>query len=145
MTMFDWAAIAAFAAIVLVFYAVRRIPAYIAATTSIVVGFAAATAGPVAAAGGLADWAVMVLGLLSCTFGLLIVRVMLIRSVSLLLLSRLGGETGDLFRADIRGRLDDMRRFNLIRPSRETNTLTTFGRFIAGSVAMCYAVFRIKP
>jgi hypothetical protein len=144
MTILDWCGLGSLAAIGAAFYWIRNVPAYIRTTAMVVACFAIGTwltASPARAS----DWWVMTLGLAACAFGLLIVRVMLIRSVSLLLLGRLGRESGDLFREDIRGRLRDMRHFRLIHVSDERNTLTGFGRLIGGVVSTSYTLFGIEP
>jgi hypothetical protein len=143
MNALDWCGIGALAAIVLSFGSIRRIPAYIGATSAVVAAFAVAPYLGVDVVRS-ADWLVMTAGLAACAFGLLIVRVMLVRSVSLLLLARLGEGPSDLFRRDIRGRLDDMQRFGLIRSSDGRYTLTSFGMAVGGAVTASYKVFRIK-
>jgi len=45
---------------------------------------------------------------------------------------------------DIGGRLHDMRKFGLIQPAGEGNTLTPFGRLVSGVVALFYTLVRIK-
>src|SRR5882672_4310450 len=88
MAMLDWYGLGALVLIALVFYFVRKIPMYIALCGVICVGFVATTA-PGADFSRPSEWIVMTLGLLSSSFGLLIVRVMLIRSISLNLLRNL--------------------------------------------------------
>jgi hypothetical protein len=123
MSTLDWCGLAAMAAIVLAFWWIRRLPAYIAASSAIVGVFAVMPYMSIDVVRPV-DWWVMTVGLLAFAFGLLIVRVMLIRSVSLLLLGRLDQPSSDLFRHDIRGRLDDMRRFGLVRNADRGYTLT---------------------
>jgi hypothetical protein len=87
----------------------------------------------------------MCAGLCLAVFGLLIVRVMLTRSVSLHLLRRLQASLNDEFTRDIGSRLDDMRGFGLIRDVEgEKVMLTTFGQFIGSVVAVLYTAFKIK-
>jgi hypothetical protein len=89
------------------------------------------------------EWILLIVGLFLCVFGLLIVRVMLIRSVSLHLLSNiLAGKEGHMAE-DIGGRLGDMRAFGLIRTDEGVSQLTAFGRLISGIVAVFYLLFRI--
>jgi hypothetical protein len=129
--------------ILIVFYWVRTIPAYIGTCVVIVVGYAGATYSlmdwkqP-------AEWMVMVAGQLLCSFGLLIVRIMLTRSVSLQLLRRIEDEKQDAFGEDIAGRLNDMRSFRLIRATEEGDELTHFGRSISTIVAVLYSVFKVR-
>jgi hypothetical protein len=129
-------------AIALVFYFVRHIAAYLALCSAVVAAFAAG-AWRSRAPADLSESIVLTLGLFLCVFGLLIVRVMLIRSVSLRLLGRIetGQEGG--FSADVGARLHDMRAFGLIRTTGETSELRPFGRFVGGVVTGLYAAFRI--
>jgi hypothetical protein len=129
--------------ILVVFYFVRKIPAYVACSAGTSALFTALTLRDVDFANP-SQWLVMLAGLLVCAFGLLIVRVMLIRSVSLNLLRSIDGMSQDRFGDDIGGRLDDMRSFRLIRTAEDANALTAFGRFVGGVVATLYALFRIK-
>jgi hypothetical protein len=139
-----WYAIAALTIVLGIFYFVRRIPAYLALTVVVVAGFAAVTAGRVDWTQG-AEWVVIVVGLLLCIFGLLIVRVMLIRSVSLQLLARIDGGGQESIGEDIGRRLHDMRSFRLIRTAPDgTSALTGWGRLVGAVVAVFYAVFRIE-
>lgn len=126
-----------------VFWFIRTIKAYVAVGGLVVVGFAAVTFGSVDWADA-SNWLVMTGGLGLCVFGLLIVRVMLIRSVSLNLLGSINGQRKESFGEDIGARLGDMRKFGLITTSGENSSLTGFGRFVAGVVALFYALFRIE-
>jgi hypothetical protein len=131
-------------ALLLVFYFVRRVPLYVASGAAITLGFAAATF-PSIEPGALSNWAVMALGLGASTFGLLIVRVMLIRSVSLHMLRGIDGGAADVFGENIESRIGDMRGTGLVAETPGGgNDLTAFGRFAAGIVAVAYAVFRIR-
>jgi hypothetical protein len=143
MTPLDWYGIGALALIGLVFYFVRKVPTYVALSGAVALGFAVVTFGSVDWQNP-ARWIVLELGLLLFIFGLLIVRTMLIRSVSLHLLRRLEtGQEGSMGE-DIGGRLADMRRVGLIQAAGTGNTLTPFGRLIGGVVALFYALVRIK-
>lgn len=139
----EWDGVLALALIVLAFYFVRNIPAYVAAGGVIVAGFAAATCSS-ARGSHLSEWIVLVTGLPLCIFGLLIVRVMFIRSVSLGMLRSIELGTDDTFGEDIGGRLRDMRAFHLIRTVEGQNALTAFGALVSAVVAVFYATFRIK-
>lgn len=126
----------------LVFWCVRRVPGYLALVTLIIGGFAVATS--MFETGPVLTRIVMTAGLAACAVGLLIVRVMLVRSVSLQLLGRLEGAGTDAFDEDIRGRLHDMRAFHLVRTTDGVNTLTAFGRLIGGVVAVSHSVLGIQ-
>jgi hypothetical protein len=143
MTPLDWYGIGAVALVGLSFYCVRRIPAYLGVGLCVVGAFAAATY-PSLDVEQLSGWSVMTAGLFACVFGLLTVRVMLIRSVSLQLLARMDGAQGEVFGQDIRGRLHDMRLFHLIRPTERGNTLTRFGRLVSSVVIVSYSLLRIR-
>src|SRR5262249_21764459 len=112
----EWYGLGAVALMALVFYFVRRIPMYIALCGAICAGFVALTA-PSVDFSRPSGWIVMTAALLSASFGLLIVRVMLIRSISLNLLRNLDNATQSTFTEDLGGRLGDMRKFRLIRAS----------------------------
>jgi hypothetical protein len=142
MTALDWYGAGALVLIFLVFYAVRRIPFYLVTCGLVVVAFAFITRAELMSA--TAAWLVSMLGLGLFTFGLMIVRVMLIRSVSLHLLRRLQASERDEFAEDIGGRLHDMRAFGLVQGPAEAAELSGFGRFVGGVVALFYGLFRIK-
>lgn len=142
MTALDWSGSGALVLIFLVFYGVRRIPLYLASCGLVVVAFAFVTRGEIMSA--TSAWLVTLLGLGLFTFGLMIVRVMLIRSVSLHLLRRLQASEKDEFAEDIGGRLHDMRSFGLVQGPVQAAELSGFGRFVGGVVALFYALFRIK-
>jgi hypothetical protein len=143
MTMLDWYGLTALAAISLCFYAVRRIPRYILACALVILAFSWATRDFLLRAP--APWIVMCAGLCLTAFGLLIVRVMLTRSVSLHLLRRLQASLTDEFTRDIGSRLHDMRSFGLVHDMEGGKvTLTGFGQFIAGGITVLYAAFRIR-
>jgi hypothetical protein len=90
------------------------------------------------------QWVVVNCGLLLCVFGLLIVRTMLIRSVSLRRLARIAARQPGAMTEDIAHRLDDLRRLGLTRSLDGKNSLTRLGRAIGGGVAALYAVTRIR-
>jgi hypothetical protein len=93
------------------------------------------------------EWIVMTLALLASSFGLLIVRVMLIRSISLNLLRNLDRAVESTFTEDLGRRLGDMRKFGLIEAKDEAkdaqNALTAFGRLVGGVVGVFYSLLRI--
>jgi hypothetical protein len=143
MRVLDWYGLASIAAISLVFYAVRRIPRYLLACGFIILTFCWATRQFLLPAP--AHWIVLCAGLCLLVFGLMIVRIMLTRSVSLHLLRRLQASLNDEFTRDIGSRLNDMRGFGLIRDTDGLEvTLTAFGGFIGAVVAVLYAAFKIR-
>jgi hypothetical protein len=86
----------------------------------------------------------MVVALLLCIFGLLIVRVMLVRSVSLRLLARMDSGENESMGEDIGGRLSDMRAFRLIQAAPDgKNTLTAWGWTVSTIIAVLYSLLRI--
>jgi hypothetical protein len=142
MSLLSWYGLGALALIGGIFYFVRKISAYAALCLLTVVGFAGVTF-PVLDLGRPSEWLVMTFGLLLCVFGLLIVRVMLVRSVSLRLLRTIDEGQAEHMSDDIGGRLADMRGFGLIKTDGERCTLTPFGRLVGGVVATFYSLFRI--
>jgi hypothetical protein len=142
MATLEWYGLGAVALIALVFYFVRKIPIYIALCGAICVGFVAMTA-PAADFSRPSGWIVMTAGLLCASFGLLIVRVMLIRSISLNLLRNLDNAAQSTFTEDLGGRLGDMRKFRLIEAKGAESVLTPFGRFVGGVVGVFYSILRI--
>jgi len=143
MSSLDWYGIGALALIIPMFYFIRKVPAYLTLCMVIAVGFATATFGSVSPQ-HMSEWIVINCGLLLCLFGLLIVRTMLIRSVSLRLLSQLDSGQEMSIREEIGSRLHDMRHFGLIPTADEGNTLSSFGRLVSTTVAVVYALVRIK-
>ena len=139
----DWFGIGAVALLALVFYQVRQVRTYVAAAATIVVIFGVATVSVDTLASAADRW-LMISGLFAFALGLLIVRIMLIRSVSLLLLGSLGAGPRDLFQHDIQSRLDDMRHFGLIARQGDRHELTSRGRLIAALVAISYALLGIR-
>ena len=132
----------AFALICLIFVAIRRIPFYVVFCAAVVCLFCWITRRFAAPQTG--EWIVTTSGLLLFSFGLLIVRVMLLRSVSLQLLRRIATEANKApVTEDIGSRLVDMEYFRLIRRG-EQNKLTGFGRFCSAVVVIFYSTFRIK-
>jgi len=143
-TEMEWYGLGTVALIGLAFYALRRLRVFVAASAAVVGAFTVITYPSLPVERRL-EWFVIAAGLLASTVGLLIVRVMLIRSVSLQLLARIDGAEADSFQEDIRDRLNDLRAFHLVRSTEAGNTLTPFGRLVAGFVAASYWALRIKP
>jgi len=137
-----WYGLGALALIGFAFYLVHDVERLLACGAAIVAGFATATY-PAVHTEHAVDWILFVVGLATLVLGFSIVRVMLIRSVSLQLLARLDGGRAGSFREDIGERLREMRRLHLVRQSAEGNTLTPLGTLTAGVVAACYRVLRI--
>lgn len=134
----------AFALISIVFYMARKIPVYVALCAAVLGLFAFTTVGTIDRHQP-GEWLILFTGLALCSFGFLIVRVMLVRSVSLQLLARLtaDGSPGGGVTEDIGSRLKDMEYFRLIRRGNQ-NQLTAFGWFCSTVVVIFYALFRIK-
>jgi hypothetical protein len=136
-------AVGALALIVAIFWVVRKIPAFATLSSGVVLAFAAATVAR-GEGGHVAEWVLAVVGLLLCAFGLLIVRVMLIRSVSLKLLAHIDSGRPQTIAHDIGGRVHDMAAFSLVRGMPEGMCrLTPFGRFVGGVATFLYSAFRI--
>jgi hypothetical protein len=93
----------------------------------------------------LGEWIVMTTGLTLYWFGLVIVRIMLTRSVSLQMLADYAkGERKQTASEGIAGRLNDAEHFGLMRPKESGYELTAFGKLIATIVATSYFVLRIR-
>lgn len=137
-----WYGLLTLAAIGVIFYFVRKIPAYLGTAGCTVLIFAWATF-PLLDRARPSEWIVLAAGLLLCVFGLLIVRVMLVRSVSLRLLRSIDEGQAERMNEDIGGRLADMRGFRLIETSGGHCSLTPFGRLVGGGIAALYTLFRI--
>ena len=85
-------------------------------------------------------------GLLLYSFGLIVVRVIAVRSVSLLLLDRLtGGGTEATVDYEIASRIDDTVRFRLTRRSNGKLQLTAVGAFFAFVTRILYFITRQNP
>ena len=131
------------AVILPIFYFVRKIGAYVALCVMAVAAFAVMTLRYVDGSRPW-EWLVMIAGLLLCIFGLLIVRVMLVRSVSLRLLAAMDSGAPETTGDDIGRRLHDMRALRLVRLTSEgKNALTGFGWLVSSIVAVFYFLFRI--
>jgi hypothetical protein len=86
----------------------------------------------------------MTTGLVASIAGLMFVRFMLIRSVSLQLLARIGDVADGACRHEISERMNDMRTLRLVRVANDRNTLTLAGRFVAEVAASVYYIFGIE-
>ncbi len=133
-----WYGIGGAALLGLSFCVVPRVRVFLGCVAAILAGFVAATS---TRAGHGADWYLMTAGLLATAAGLAIVRLMLIRSVSLHLLGRIDGAAAFPFDDEIGARLLEMRALGLVRATDRGNALTPFGRVVAGVAApLCRAV-----
>ena len=91
------------------------------------------------------QWSVTVLGLGLYWFGLLILRTMLRRSVSLNLLSSYAdGQMQRDVGSDTRGRLRDAERHGLMRRDASEYRLTRFGNGVAAVVSLLYRATRLS-
>jgi len=143
MTSLDAYGVCALALVVLVFVCVRHVSVYAVLGLAVIGGFVLATSRS-ASADTASTRLVITLGLAAWVFGLLIVRVMLVRSVSLRLLAGIGSSSRDVFDAGIRARIGDMQRFRLVRETAAGHMLTGFGELVGGLVAACYVVLGIE-
>lgn len=93
----------------------------------------------------LAQGVLLVGGLSLLTFGLMIVRIMLHRSVSLRMLEAYrDGAVDTAGGENIRGRIADVERYGLAKAHNGIYELTAFGRAIAGVVATLYRVTNVE-
>jgi hypothetical protein len=144
----DWFGLISFALISLIFYLVRRrIEIYVVCCVIVVVLFALGTRREIVSDSRATEWWILVFGLALYAFGLLIVRIMLQRSVSLRLLARLADENRqrqESIREEIADRLRDMNKFRLIFSGKDdVYHLTPFGLFVASFVTFTYFILRI--
>jgi len=87
----------------------------------------------------------MTTGLILYWFGLVIVRIMLTRSVSLHLLADFAqGKHSATVSEGIAGRLKDAMHFGLVTADQDRYSLTLFGKLIGTIVAISYILLRIK-
>lgn len=78
-------------------------------------------------------------------FGLIVLRIILNRSVSLNLLASLrDGLSDNTVKEDIAGRLKDAQHYHLVSVANETYRLTWFGWIFALVITLAYYVFRIE-
>lgn len=143
MNMLTWFAVGAALLLAPTFYFVRKIPPYLALSSSIIVAFVGLTWRLVDRERP-AEWVLSTVGLMLCAFGLLIVRVMLVRSISLHLLAEIAAGQPNRNEERLGGRLDDMRAFGLIRSSGELNELTGFGKLVGTVVVAFYSMVGVS-
>jgi hypothetical protein len=139
MTGLDAAALGAIALLAVGFYLLRRVPSFLTAGAVVVGLFAFVTRSPIDSM----DRSAAVVGLAAWVVGLVIVRVMLIRSVSLHLLSRVDRVEAGSFDGEIAGRLHDLRAAHLARTTAGRNTLTPVGQLVGAVGAIVYRAFGI--
>jgi len=91
------------------------------------------------------EWIVLTTGLTLYWFGLVIVRIMLTRSVSLHMLAAYAkGDYRQNASEGIADRLKDATHFGLVRVKDRDYGLTSFGKIIGTVVAISYFILRIK-
>src|SRR5262245_23249992 len=140
---FDWYAILTLGCILVIFYFIRARTSFLLGCTLDTVSFAALSSAAVAWERP-SQWLVTNCGLQLCVFGLLLVRTMLVRSVSLRLLGRIAtGQSGSITQ-EIGHRLNDLRLLGLTMPVDGKNSLTHLGRAIGAVVALLYALTRTR-
>ena len=136
-------AIVAFTLVSLAFYIARKMVLFNVFCQAVLGGFFLANL--YREAGVSLEFGVMTAGLFLYWFGLLIVRVMLQRSVSLhLLMSYFRKDPAETIQEEVSGRFRDALFFRLVNRTEETFQLTLFGRFIASIVTLFYFVVRIE-
>ena len=136
---------AAFLGITLLFFIMRSRAILFHLLCAILMGSFVHWTGRQLIAGSVAEWLLLVTGLVLYWFGLVIVRVMLTRSVSLRMLGAYDRQEQTVTAGEgIFARLKDAKHFGLMMGEAEKYTLTFFGRLIAGIVAISYAILRIK-
>jgi hypothetical protein len=145
----DWFGIISFVLILCIFYNVRRrIEVYVICCTAVIALFVLFTWDEIASANGAPEWWILTFGLVLYAFGLLVIRIMLQRSVSLHLLEKLNGkgeQEHENMREEIAERLRDMQQFRLISTRQvDVYHLTHFGLFVASVVTFLYFVLRIQ-
>lgn len=144
MRLLDFIALGGFAAISALFYAIRSELSVFNGACLAAIAVCAAAAWFGAVTDG-SQWSVTVVGLALYWFGLLILRTMLRRSVSLNLLSSYANaQTQRDIGSDIRGRLADAERHGLMRRDVSDYRLTRFGGAVAGIVALLYRLTRLS-
>jgi hypothetical protein len=143
MNTLTWFAVGAALLLVPTFYFVRKIPAYLTLSGLIIVAYTMLTWGLVDRQRP-SEWVLSTVGLMLCVFGLLIVRVMLVRSVSLHLLAEIAAGQPNRNEERLGGRLDDMRAFGLIRSAGQLNELTGFGKLVGTVVLAFYSMVGVS-
>lgn len=141
--LFDWYAIFALGCIFVMFYFIRAKVSFLLGCALVTMSFAALSLGSVAW-GRPSQWLVANCGLQLFVFGLLIVRTMLVRSVSLRLLRQIAENQSGSITEEITHRLNDLRLFGLTTPVDGKNSLTHLGRLIGTVMAALYTLTRTR-
>ena len=139
--MLDIMGVMAFTLITVAFGAIRAPGWFAAVGTAVIVAGAivtreARTMGP--------DWAILVAGLGLYSFGLLVIRTMLRRSVSLRLLAAYAADRSPAtVGADIAHRVAELGHYGVAARSDAQYRLTAGGRLLAGMLRLVYAATRL--
>jgi len=134
-----------FAAITIFFFLIGSRPIIFHAICAILLGGFVVWSGKSLNSDSIVEWILFVVGLMLYWFGLVVVRIMLTRSVSLQMLAGYAhGETRVTTSEGIAGRLKDATHFGLVRSENDHFGLTLFGKTISFIVASSYFVLRIK-
>jgi len=127
------------------FYVLRRSPGRFLAACAAAIGVFAFVGWRWLDHGAGADRWVALPGLVLASFGLLMVRVMLARSVSLRLLSAYAeGQADPGISTDVARRIEDALHYRLITGCDDRYRLTSFGRGVAWIVAGLYRVQTLR-
>lgn len=125
-----------------IFLGVRGVRGYLSASVVLVLAVATSVIG--FPAFRTIEGGTLAAGVALLAAGLLFIRLMLARSVSLHLLEHLEDRELTFFRQEIAERFADMRKFGLIRSVGDRPTLTWFGRCIGRLVAFSYGAVGIE-
>lgn len=137
--------IAAFLSITALFFLAGSRPILFHLMCALLISIFVHWTGRMLASFSIANWLLLTAGLVLYWFGLVIVRVMLTRSVSLRMLSNYESERASVtVEEGIAARLKDAKQFGLMAEGEEGFKLTWFGNIIATIVAISYAVLRIR-
>ena len=145
MNTFNMLGLATFLSITILFFLIRFYPIVFHVVCAILIGGFVHWTGRKLNMDSIGEWTLLTTGLVLYWFGLVIVRVMLTRSVSLRMLSGFDRQEQSVRSEEgIASRLQDATHFGLIVPSEKGYALTFFGRFIASIVAFSYLLLRIR-
>ena len=137
--------LATFIAMTILFFIVRSYPIIFHIVCAILIGGFVHWTGRKLQMSSMGEWTLLTVGLVLYWFGLVIVRVMLTRSVSLRMLADYDRrEQSVTSSGGIAARLEDATHFGLMVAKGEQYVLTLFGRLIAGIVAFSYTILRIR-
>lgn len=145
MNTFNVLGLATFIAMTILFFIVRSYPIIFHIVCAILIGAFVHWTGRKLHMNSIGEWTLLTVGLVLYWFGLVIVRVMLTRSVSLRMLADYDRREQSVTSADgIAARLEDATHFGLMVAKGDGYGLTLFGRLIAGIVAFSYTILRIR-